>query len=51
MLVKGKPRTRGIPEATPAPVLPGGVPSVGETAGVGAEEAAAEMFKAKLVRS
>ena len=49
MLVKGKPRTRGIPEATPEPVAqlaPAGT-RASEAAGVGTEEAAAEMFKAK----
>lgn len=54
VLVKGKPRIRGIPEATPTPVpVPVPVPAPGPIAkkagatGLGAEEAAAEMFLAK----
>lgn len=50
MLVKGKPRTRGLPAATPVPADKG-KPAKDDALGVGgAEEAAADLFKPKVAR-
>ncbi len=49
VLVKGKPRTRGLPAATPVPADKAQIAAQEEVAAVGgAEEAAADLFKPKV---